>query len=208
VRPAAKLAILLIGIAIMIAVYRVAKNRVHLTVGTSTASNSVLSVGSGNLLVDGDWSYYQKNDAQGSRVALSPGSVGLPSGSKAVRIPIDKAPQKMIDLGYRYPFKDVSFTKGEKVTLRFKARGSARNPIVVRFQSDIPPRYPACFSQSITLTPSWQDYSFTFATLEYAPREAEIVFKLGQTAGNIDLADLTLIRGRSMAQHESASTTR
>ena len=75
--------------------------------------------------------------------------------------------------------------------LHFWGRSPTRSPITAIVEK-ASPDYDKALAQSLALTPEWKEYAFAFTTPAYGPGESNAHFVIGQQAGTIEIARVTL----------------
>ena len=84
-----------------------------------------------------------------------------------------------------------AFPEGTRLRLQFWARSATRNPIRAVIEKDGPP-YSGVLDLTPTLTPEWKEYSMRGTTPAYGPNGLGVKFQVGQQAGVVELAGVTL----------------
>ena len=117
-------------------------------------------------------------------------AVGLPGGGEAmhivVRTPAD--PDYDLQLNQTVP---AALADQSILRLHFWGRSPTRSPIraIVEKAS---PNYDKALMQSLALTPAWKEYALVFTAPAYGPKGTAAHFVLGQQAGTVEIARVTL----------------
>jgi len=115
---------------------------------------------------------------------------GLPGGGDALHIVVQTpaSPDYTLQLSRTIPF---ALAESAVLRMHFWGRSPTRSPIRAIVEKAAPPNDKA-LAQSLALSPEWKEYAFTFTTPAYGPNEANAHFVVGQQAGTVEIARVTL----------------
>jgi GH35 family endo-1,4-beta-xylanase len=146
-----------------------------------TAQNSILS--------GGDW-YFATPHAGDANIET--GTVaGAPNGGTVAEVTITVPSSNPWDIQIIRGIPTAVPT-GDIVHLHFWARSKTNNPITVVLEQSVQP-YNWVSSQTITLTPEWQEYSLDATSPGYGPGGLMAQFQLGRQAGVVDVTGETAV---------------
>ncbi|MCC5613385.1 carbohydrate binding domain-containing protein, partial [Nostoc sp. CHAB 5834] len=93
-----------------------------------------------------------------------------------------------------YRVTPAVITRGERLRITFRARSADKVPFIVNFERYGEP-YTKSVSQKINTTDKWQKYTVDFTAIESYPAEKSYTtFQCGIKRGNLEIADLHLVR--------------
>jgi len=115
---------------------------------------------------------------------------GLPGGGDALHIVVKTpvSPDYDLQLSQAVP---LAIADGAVLRMHFWGRSPTRSPLRAVFEKASAP-YDKALAQSLALTPAWKEYAFTFTASAYAPTASAVHFVLGQQAGTVEIARVTL----------------
>ncbi len=141
-----------------------------------------------NLLAGGAFGLTmpRPGDAEMTTVPAS----GLLGGGDALHIVVraPASPDYTLQLSQPVPY---ALADGATLRLHFWGRSPTRSPIRAVVEKAAPNNDKA-LAQSLALTPAWKEYAFTFTTPAYGPNGANAHFVVGQQAGTVEIARVTL----------------
>ncbi|MDQ2799132.1 MAG: endo-1,4-beta-xylanase, partial [Armatimonadota bacterium] len=126
----------------------------------------------------------------GDAVMTTIPAAGLPGGGDALHIVVKTpaSPDYTMQLSQPVPY---ALADQAVMRLHFWGRSPTRSPIRAVVEKAAPNNDKA-LAQSLALTPQWKEYAFTFTTPAYGPNGANAHFVVGQQAGTVELAHITL----------------
>ena len=141
-----------------------------------------------NLLAGGTFGLSMPHPGDAAMTVVP--ATGLPGGGDALHIVVQTpaSPDYTLQLTQAVPY---ALSDGAVLRLHFWGRSPGRSPIraVVEKAS---PDYDKALAQSLALSPEWKEYAFTFTTPAYGPGGANAHFVVGQQAGTVEIARITL----------------
>ena len=115
---------------------------------------------------------------------------GLPGGGDAFHIVVQTPATPDYTMQLSQPVR-YALADGATLRLHFWGRSPTRSPIRAVVEKAAPNNDKA-LAQSLALTPAWKEYAFTFTTPAYGPNAANAHFVVGQQAGTVEIARVTL----------------
>ena len=114
----------------------------------------------------------------------------LPGGGDALHIVVQTPASPDYDLQLT---QTIPFALADQAVLRmhFWGRSPTHSPIRAVVEKGSPP-YDKALAQSLALTAEWKEYAFSFTTPAYGPGAANAHFVVGQQAGTVEIARVTL----------------
>jgi hypothetical protein len=100
---------------------------------------------------------------------------------------------------------DLDLTDGRTYTLTFHARADRKRPISVAATIAVADWRNVGLARRVALTPAWQAFRLTFTASRTRKGRNRVAFALGDAAGTVELAGLSLRRGEEGALPEGAS---
>jgi hypothetical protein len=92
---------------------------------------------------------------------------------------------------------------GQSYTLKFQARSAQPRKMTVYTKMDQPPWNDVGMRQTISLTPRWKSFELTFRAKDPIPQHSRLTFVMGESVGEVWLADLQLSTGYSLQEGRS-----
>lgn len=119
----------------------------------------------------------------------------LKGTDKAVKYDIkDANPKKNYQASLRQTLHGY-IPKGTKITLQFKAKGSAGKIIEAIVQFSGKPYTPIVKSGKLALTDSWQNYTYSGTSkVNFTPGSIRVYFPMGHNDGTVQITDVTVDR--------------
>ena len=133
-----------------------------------------------DLLGPGGWSLStpHPNDAD---LAVNPATITV-----TVKTPTN--PFYLIQITRDIP---AAVLRGDRIKLHFRARSATNNPLRVTIERSGPP-YDPVVNQSVTLTPSWQEFTLIGDSPGYGPSGISAHFQMGNQVGTVELSNITV----------------
>ena len=85
----------------------------------------------------------------------------------------------------------VAVPSGDRIQMHFRARSATNNPLRVTIERSGPP-YDPVVNQSITLTPSWQEFTLVGNSPGYGASGINAHFQMGHQVGTVELSDIAV----------------
>ena len=142
-----------------------------------------------NLIAGGTW-YLQKSADLDATLATVPDAAAPGGGKDFQRITIAKASDPVWKILYGQTVASA-VPEGDRLRLHFWGRSSTGNPIRAVVEQAGPP-YTGVAEINPTLTGEWKEYVATGSPPNFGPNGLGIKFQVGQQAGVVDLAGVTL----------------
>ena len=126
----------------------------------------------------------------GDAVMITIPAPTLPGGGDALHVVIKTPATPDYTMQVR---QTVAVALADQAVLRlhFWGRSPTHSPITAIVEKSSPD-YDKSLVRSLALTPEWKEYAFTFTTPAYGPGEANAHFVVGQQAGTVEIARVTL----------------
>lgn len=141
-----------------------------------------------NLLAGGQWSLMTPTPADAAFETVA--DTAAPGGGSVLRLTVKTAQDPFYRTLLGRPL-GPALPEGTRLRLHFWARSATRNPIRAVVEKDGPP-YNAVLDLTPTLTPEWKEYAMTGMAPAYGPNGLGVKFQVGQQAGVVELAGVTL----------------
>ncbi|MDQ2687775.1 MAG: endo-1,4-beta-xylanase [Armatimonadota bacterium] len=142
-----------------------------------------------NLLAGAGWTLMTPTPAEASFETVS--VPDAPGGAKtALRLTVNVAQDPFYKILLAHTLA-LSLPEGTRLRLSFWARSATNNPIRAVVEKDGPP-YNAVMDATPMLTPAWKQFTLTGTAPAYGPNGLGVKFQVGQQAGVIELAGITL----------------
>jgi len=115
---------------------------------------------------------------------------GPPGGGEALHIVVrtPASPDYDLQLSQAVP---AAVAEGAVLRMHFWGRSPTHSPVRAVFEKAGAP-YDKALAQSLALTPEWKEHASTFTAPAYAPAASAVHFVLGQQAGTVEIARVTL----------------
>jgi len=141
-----------------------------------------------NLLAGGAFSLTRPHPGDAAMTTVP--ATGLPGGGDALHIVIRTPASPDYTMQVR---QTVAVTLADQAVLRlhFWGRSPTHSPITAIVEKSSPD-YEKALMQSLALSPEWKEYAFTFTTPAYGSGETNAHFVVGQQAGTMEIARITL----------------
>ena len=141
-----------------------------------------------NLLAGGTFGLSMPHP--GDAVMTTVPAPALPGGGSALHIVVRTPafPDYTLQISQPVP---SALAEGAVLRMHFWGRSPTRSLIRAIVEKAGPP-YKKALAQSLALTPEWKEYAFTCMTPAYGPGGATAHFVVGQKAGTVEIARITL----------------
>lgn len=158
-----------------------------------------------NLLKNGDFArggaaWNLERSAERANASLERlGSDSLPPGirGRAIRAQILALGSRNVDI--QFSQADLDLTEGSPYTLTFWARADRDRPLAVYATVNVGDGHGiGLAAEALRLTRDWQPFSLVFTAAGVADRKNRLTFVLGDALGSVDLASVSLRRGRDV----------
>lgn len=139
-----------------------------------------------------DLKYWGNSNRFGEKPAVADVD-DLKENNKAVKFDIKDADPKKNWMASLTQTLEGYVPKNTKITLKFKAKGSTDKIIEALVQLNGKPYTQIVNSGKLSLTDSWQAYSYTGTAKEnFTPGSIRVYFPFGQNDGTVQLADISV----------------
>ncbi len=143
-----------------------------------------------NLLADGKW-YLQKPSAGDATLATVPAEGTPGSNRRAFHITINHPTDPFWQILFGQTVA-ADFPENERVRLHFWGRSPTRNPVRAVIEKAGAP-YTSVADETSNLIPAWKEYVITGTIpTAFGPGGLGVKFQMGQKAGVVELAGVTL----------------